>query len=112
MKAIQSYLMRSNLMANIKPLPKASVLSYDTIQKLVQLKLKDLAGYVNEVETQDVCADMTFKDKFSMIIDRLYNSRSNETILKLRRAAHLREPQAFLDYMYFEEGRHLSVTAH
>lgn len=95
-------------MANIKPLPKASVLSYDTIQKLVQLKLKDLADYVNEVESQDVCADMTFKEKFSMIIDRLYNSRSNETILKLRRAAHLREPQAFLDYMYFEEGRHLS----
>lgn len=68
-------------MANIKPLPKASVLSYDTIQKLVQLKLKDLADYVNEVESQDVCADMTFKEKFSMIIDRLYNSRSNETIL-------------------------------
>ena len=45
-------------MANIKPLPKASVLSYDTIQKLVQLKLKDLADYVNEVESQDVCADI------------------------------------------------------
>ena len=51
----------------MKPLPKASVLSYDTIQKLVQLKLKDLADYVNEVETLDVCADMPFKDKFSMV---------------------------------------------
>ena len=92
----------------MKPLPKASVLSYDTIQKLVQLKLKDLADYVNEVETLDVCADMPFKDKFSMVIDRLYTSRSNETILKLRKSAHLREPKAFLDNMYFEEGRHLS----
>ncbi len=92
----------------MQPIIKPHTLPDDVIRKLTSLKIGELSHFIDEMEEDNKFSEMTFIEKFEFIINRLYQSKTNESIQRLKRAAKLRDKFASIAGVYYDQKRGLS----
>lgn len=80
----------------------------DIIRKLTELKISELAVYIDELCSDPNNVNLDFIGKFEVVINRLYRTRINDLIASLLKNATLREPKASITGLYYSADRLLS----
>lgn len=73
---------------------------HQTIEKLSQMKLHTMAAAFQEQLQQPSLSDLSFEDRFAMIVDREWGAREDRKLTKRLRAARLRTNATVEDIDY------------
>ena len=83
------------------------MLSTNTIAKLQEMHLSAMARALkDQLETPSV-RELSFEDRFGLIVDREYTSRKNNRLAKLIRQANFADTQACIEGIDYSADRHL-----
>ena len=81
----------------------------DTLRKLREIRLSAMAdAYEQQMEQIDRFSDLTFDDRFAMLVDHEYDNRHNHHLARLLKNAHLLYPNASLGGIEYLPDRHLN----
>jgi hypothetical protein len=70
------------------------VIAEETIQKLIQLRLPTMAQVFREILQAPPSHDLTFEEKFGMLVDREWIERDNRRVARRIKDAQLDRPRA------------------
>jgi len=79
-----------------------------TIEKLIAMKLPGMAEGLQEQMNSNVYRDLSFEERFGILVDKEKLSRENRQLKTLLSHAHLRHPNACLEDIDFRTRRGLS----
>ena len=78
-----------------------------TVQTLKALRLLGMAGALEEQQTTAACADLSFDERFAMLVDREMTWRDNRRVTRLLREAKLKSSQACMEDVRYDNKRKL-----
>ena len=84
------------------------MLNNATIDKLINMKLKVMADAYILQEQDPSYRDIPFSDRFSMLVDVLYNHRRDNRMKNLLKDASLDQPDASVMNIDYHSGRDLN----
>lgn len=84
---------------------------YQTLEQLTELKLNAMRQEFQRQQELPAMAELTFEERFSMIIDKQWMARKETKINRLIKSACLRESSACLEHLDFDATRHLKKSA-
>jgi DNA replication protein DnaC len=81
----------------------------DTLRKLREIRLSSMAdAYERQMEQPDRFSQLTFDERFAMLVDHEYDNRRNNHLTRLLKNAHLLYPDASLSSIEYLPDRHLN----
>lgn len=81
------------------------MLTHPTLDQLRTLKLDGMARALEEQRLMPACLDLSFEDRFGLLVDRECHWRDNRRLERLLRAAKLKHAQACLEDVHYSPGR-------
>lgn len=84
------------------------MLNNATIDKLINMKLKVMADTYIVQEQDPAYRDVPFSDRFTMMVDVLYNQRRDNRMKRLIKEAALDQPDASIMNIDYHSGRNLN----
>lgn len=82
----------------------------ETIRKLTEMKMSAMAdSYAEQLNNSDF-QDMTFEERFNLLVDREYAKRQSNKLQRLIQQAQFNEPSAALEDVEYHPDRHLDKT--
>lgn len=87
------------------------ILNYQTNEQLSEMKLHAMKLEYQRQQELPAIVDLSFDERFSMIVNEQYNPRRNSKVQRLIRAADLREPSAYLANIDYEPIRKINKAA-
>ena len=81
-----------------------------TLQMLKALRLLGMAAAFEEQQLIAASADLSFDERFSMLVDREQSWRDNRRVARLLREAKLKSSQACLEDVRYGGGRKLDKS--
>lgn len=84
------------------------MLNNATIDKLLIMKLKIMADAYIVQEQDPAYRDISFSDRFAMLVDAQYNQRQDNRMKRLVKAASLDQPDASIMNIDYHSGRNLN----
>ena len=85
-----------------------AMLNNATIDKLINMKLKVMADTYIVQEQDPAYRDVPFSDRFTMMVDVLYNQRRDNRMKRLIKEAALDQPDASIMNIDYHSGRNLN----
>ena len=79
-----------------------------TIEKLLEMRLKSMAGAFSEQSADPAMVNLSFEDRFGMIVDRQWTDRKNNHISRLMRRATFKFPSASIEDIEYHPDRKLN----
>jgi DNA replication protein DnaC len=86
------------------------MLQNDTVQKLYDMKLDAMAKAFGEQMKTRAAAELSFDDRFSMLVDEEWSARRNNLKDRLKRTANFVFPFASVEDIEYREDRNLDRT--
>ena len=83
-------------------------MNYQCCEQLTQMNLSAMRGEYQRQDELPATLELSFDERFSMIVQAQFDKRKNNRVQKALRDASLREPCATLSDIDFSEGRNLS----
>ena len=83
-------------------------MNYQSCEQLTQMNLSAMRGEYQRQEELPAMSELSFDERFSMIVQAQFDKRRNNRIARALREASLREPSATLSELDYSEGRNLS----
>ncbi|MGN1253433.1 MAG: IS21-like element helper ATPase IstB [Prevotella sp.] len=84
------------------------MLKQATIDKLIEMRLTSMADAYRMQDDDPSMAELSFDERFGMLVDRQYDSRKSNTIKRLIKNAQFNEPDACVADINYTQGRKLS----
>lgn len=84
------------------------MLNEQTIQKLEQMKLKAMAKMFKDISTSPSYNDLSFEDKFGLIVDEQWINRKNNQISNLFKKSNLKFSNASIENIEYHPDRKLN----
>lgn len=84
------------------------MLNEQTFNKLGDLRLRSMAKAFREQLTDAAMAQLTFEDRFGMIVDRQWSDRKNSHIARLTKTATFKLPGACVENIEYHPDRNLN----
>lgn len=84
------------------------ILDDDSIRKLTALGIEKLSDFIDELSSEPDSANLGFKEKIEILINRLYQHKINNTIMRLKQDAKLSEPEANIVSIIYDKERGLN----
>lgn len=83
------------------------MMSEETVRKLREMKLTGMAdAYIDQVNNPDY-SDLTFEDRFNLLIDEEYATKRSSRLQRLIQQAKFREPSAAIEDIEYHPDRRL-----
>lgn len=79
-----------------------------TIDKLIEMRLTTLADAFRNQQNDPMMKDISFEDRFGMLVDIEYSSRKNNHLKRLIRKAEFDQPEAYIYDIDYTSGRRLN----
>ena len=79
-----------------------------TIDKLIEMRFSAMADAFRIQMNDSSMKDVSFEDRFGMLVDVEYNSRKNNRLTRLIRQAELEQPDASIADINYQSGRKLN----
>ena len=79
-----------------------------TIDKLIEMKLTTMADSFRQQSNDKNYKDLSFEDRFGLIVDSEYTSRKNNRLKRLIKGATLDQPEACVIDIDYVSGRKLN----
>lgn len=83
------------------------MLTENTITKLREMRLGTMADAFKEQLTDPNIAELSFEDRFGLLVDREWTTRKNNHLARLIKNAHFSEPNACVEDISYSSGRKL-----
>lgn len=80
---------------------------YQTLEQLAELKLHAMKTEFTRQEELPAMSELSFDERFSMIVDKQWSAKKEARINRLIKAASLRESAACLEHLDYNPARHL-----
>ncbi|MDN3922520.1 IS21-like element helper ATPase IstB [Roseateles violae] len=77
------------------------MMNNETIRKLHAMKLYGMASAVEVQATTAAVSDLSFEERFGMVVDQESSFRDNKRLSRLLKAAKFREPTACVEDIYY-----------
>ena len=84
---------------------------YQTLDQLGELKLNSMRQEYKRQQELPAMSELSFEDRFGMIVDKQWSTRNEARINRLIKAACLRETNACLEHLDYDPIRHLKKSA-
>ena len=79
----------------------------ETVRKLTEMKMSAMAdSYREQMNNQDY-QDMSFEDRFNLLVDHEYSRRQSNKLQRLINQAQFNEPSAAIEDIEYHPDRHL-----
>lgn len=79
-----------------------------TIDKLHEMHLSAMSdAFENQCVNPDIYQDLSFEDRFGMLVDKEWDKRKNNRLDKLIRSAEFRYPNACMEAIEYHPDRNL-----
>jgi len=79
----------------------------NTVEKLREMKLGAMAKSFQSLMHDNVVSDLSFEERFSMLVDEEYTARRNNRLKRLARSAHFECPDDALEDIEYRADRQL-----
>ena len=86
------------------------MLTENTVSKLQEMKLTAMARAFNEQLTDPAISDLSFEDRFGLLVDQEWTSRKNNHLKRLIKRAKFSEPGACIENIEYHSDRNLDKT--
>lgn len=86
------------------------MLTENTVSKLQEMKLTAMARAFNEQLTDPTISDLSFEDRFGLLVDQEWTSRKNNHLKRLIKRAKFSEPEACIENIEYHSDRNLDKT--
>ena len=86
------------------------MLTENTVSKLQEMKLTAMARAFNEQLTDTAISDLSFEDRFGLLVDQEWTSRKNNHLKRLIKRAKFSEPGACIENIGYHSDRNLDKT--
>mgnify|MGYP001769633622 CR=1 FL=1 len=86
------------------------MLTENTVTKLQEMRLSAMAKAFLEQLSDSNMNDLSFEDRFSLLVDREWISRKNNHLKKLIKQAHFSETGACVEDIEYHSDRNLDKT--
>ena len=83
------------------------MLTENTITKLREMRLGTMADAFKEQLADPNIAELSFEDRFGLLVDREWTTRKNNHLARLIKNAHFSEPNACVEDISYSSGRKL-----
>ena len=83
------------------------MLTENTITKLQEMRLSTMAAAFKEQLTNPNIAELSFEDRFGLLVDKEWLTRKNNHLNKLIKNARFSEPNACVEDISYSSGRKL-----
>ncbi len=83
------------------------MLTENTITKLREMHLGTMADAFKEQLTDPNIAELSFEDRFGLLVDKEWMTRKNNHLTRLIKSAHFSEPNACVEDISYSSGRKL-----
>ena len=84
------------------------MMNQSTIDKLIEMRLTSMADALRLQFTDNAMTELSFEDRFSIIVDAEYNSRKHNRLNRLIKNAQLDQPNASIYDIDYVSGRKLN----
>ena len=84
------------------------MMNQSTIDKLIEMRLTSMADALRIQITDNAMTELSFEDRFSIIVDAEYNSRKHNRLNRLIKNAQLDQPNASIYDIDYVSGRKLN----
>lgn len=81
-----------------------------TVDKLIEMKLRAMSNAFLQQEQTAKIQELSFEERFAMLVDAEYVSRKNNRLKRLIRNAEFDQPEAFVGDIDYHSGRKLNRT--
>ena len=81
-----------------------------TIDKLIEMRLSSMADAFRIQMNDTTMKEVSFEDRFGMLVDVEYTTRKNNRLKRLIRQAELEQPDASIAAIDYQSGRKLSKS--
>ena len=79
-----------------------------TIDKLIEMRLTSMSdAFITQMEDPKM-KDLSFEDRFGLLVDVEYNNRKNNSLKRLIKGAGFDQPEAFVGDINYTSGRKLN----
>jgi len=79
-----------------------------TIDKLIEMRLTAMSdAFFNQMKDTKM-KDISFEDRFAMLVDIEYSNRKGNSLKRLIRKAALDQPEAYIEDIRYSSGRKLN----
>ncbi len=82
----------------------------ETKRKLRLMRLDGLIEAEEQLKIEPGLENLSFDERFQVLIDRLYQQYFNDKVNKLIRTAKLRFPRADIHDIYYDNGRNIKMS--
>ena len=83
------------------------MLTENTITKLQEMRLSAMAAAFKEQLTNPNIAELSFEDRFGLLVDKEWLTRKNNHLARLIKNAHFSQPNACVEDISYSSGRKL-----
>lgn len=83
------------------------MLTENTITKLQEMRLSAMAAAFKEQLTDPNIAELSFEDRFGLLVDKEWLTRKNNHLARLTKNAHFSQPNACVEDISYSSGRKL-----
>ena len=80
------------------------------VSKLQEMKLTAMARAFNEQLTDSAISDLSFEDRFGLLVDQEWTSRKNNHLKRLIKRTKFSEPGACIENIEYHSDRNLDKT--
>ena len=86
------------------------MMNQSTIDKLIEMRLTSMADALRIQIADNAMTELSFEDRFSIIVDAEYNNRKHNRLNRLIKNAQLDQPNASIYDIDYVSGRKLNRT--
>ena len=84
------------------------MINQSTIDKLIEMRLSSIADAFRIQMNDTAMKEVSFEDRFGMLVDVEYTNRKNNRMKRLIRQAELEQPDASIAAIDYQSGRKLN----
>ncbi len=84
------------------------MINQSTIDKLIEMRMSSMADAFRIQQNDPSMKDVSFEDRFGMLVDVEYSNRKNNRLKRLIRSAELEQPDASIAAIDYQSGRKLN----
>lgn len=81
-----------------------------TVDKLIEMRLRSMANHLIQQEQDARIQDLSFDERFALLVDAEYISRKNNRLSRLIKKADFDQPEAYVGDIDYHSGRKLNKS--
>ena len=79
-----------------------------TVDKLIEMRLRSMANHLIQQEQDPRIQNLSFDERFALLVDAEYISRKNNRLTRLIKKAEFDQPEAYVGDIDYHSGRKLN----